>query len=131
NRRVPSVCVRDGQSINLGNPDGPKLTFEVGRHEGAVGRPPQTTNVKLQPPPAGPSGRVQTPQPVSSGPQAAAPPRDPPGPPSRPPFTPRPRPAARRSTRLRPFIHRARPAAHRSRRLRPFIHRARPAARRS
>src|SRR6201997_4987639 len=82
NRRVPSVDVRDGQSINLGNPDGPKLTFEVGRHEGAVGRPPQTTSVKLQPRPAGPSGRVQTPQPLSSGPQAAAPPRYPPAPPS-------------------------------------------------
>src|ERR1700756_4743604 len=84
NRRVPSIDVRDGQSINLGNPDGPRLTFEVGHHEGAVGRPPPTTNVKLQPPPAGPSGRAQTPQPVSSGPQAAAPPRYPPGPPSSP-----------------------------------------------
>jgi ABC transport system ATP-binding/permease protein len=84
-RRVPSVDVRDGQSINLGNPDGPKLTFEVGRHEGAVGRPPQTTSVKLQPGPAGPSGRVQAPQPLSSGPQVhAAPPRYPAGPPSGP-----------------------------------------------
>jgi ABC transport system ATP-binding/permease protein len=39
-RQVRSVDIRDGQSINLSNPDGPRLTFEVGRHTGAVGRPP-------------------------------------------------------------------------------------------
>ncbi len=39
-RRVSSVDIRDGQSINISNPDGPRLTFEVGRHTGAVGRPP-------------------------------------------------------------------------------------------
>src|SRR5574337_1523130 len=42
-QRVPVVEVRDGQSINLGNPDGPRLSFEVGRHQGQAGRPPQTT----------------------------------------------------------------------------------------
>ncbi|MEZ0362290.1 ATP-binding cassette domain-containing protein [Mycobacterium sp. pUA109] len=40
--RVPVVDIRDGQVINLGNPDGPPLSFEVGRHLGAAGRPPQT-----------------------------------------------------------------------------------------
>ena len=39
-RRVRSVDISDGQSINISNPDGPRLTFEVGRHRGAVGRPP-------------------------------------------------------------------------------------------
>src|ERR1700693_594073 len=39
-RRVRSGDIRDGQSINISNPDGPRLTFEVGRHVGAVGRPP-------------------------------------------------------------------------------------------
>src|SRR6202048_2457021 len=39
-RRVRSVDISDGQSINISNPDGPRLTFEVGRHMGAVGRPP-------------------------------------------------------------------------------------------
>jgi ABC-type multidrug transport system ATPase subunit len=39
-RRVPSVDIHDGQSINIGNPDGPRLSFEVGRHQGAVGRTP-------------------------------------------------------------------------------------------
>ncbi|HZA12414.1 FHA domain-containing protein, partial [Mycobacterium sp.] len=48
NRRVPSLDIRDGQSINIGNPDGPQLTFEVGRHTGSVGRPPQTTSVRVQ-----------------------------------------------------------------------------------
>ena len=41
-RRVPVVDIHDGQSINIGNPDGPQLTFEVGRHQGMAGRPPQT-----------------------------------------------------------------------------------------
>ncbi|WP_264000449.1 FHA domain-containing protein, partial [Mycolicibacillus trivialis] len=38
--RVPVATLGDGQSINLGNPDGPRLSFEVGRHQGAAGRPP-------------------------------------------------------------------------------------------
>ena len=42
-RRVSSVDIRDGQSINISNPDGPRLTFEVGRHTGAVGRPPSAS----------------------------------------------------------------------------------------
>src|ERR1700694_961758 len=39
-RRVPMVDIQDGQRVNIGNPDGPQLTFEVGRHQGSVGRPP-------------------------------------------------------------------------------------------
>src|ERR1700732_60614 len=39
-RRVRSVDISDGQSINISNPDGPRLTFEVGSHGGAVGPPP-------------------------------------------------------------------------------------------
>ncbi|WP_066903843.1 FHA domain-containing protein [Mycolicibacterium houstonense] len=39
-RRVPSVDIHDGQTVNIGNPDGPQLTFEVGRHQGSVGRTP-------------------------------------------------------------------------------------------
>ncbi|HEV7828457.1 MAG TPA: FHA domain-containing protein, partial [Pseudonocardiaceae bacterium] len=39
-RQVLSVDVRDGQIINVSNPDGPQLTFELGRPTGAVGRPP-------------------------------------------------------------------------------------------
>lgn len=40
NRRVSSVDLHDGQQVNIGNPDGPQLTFEIGRHQGAVGRTP-------------------------------------------------------------------------------------------
>ncbi|WP_018601693.1 FHA domain-containing protein [Mycobacterium sp. 155] len=39
-RRVPSVDIQDGQVINIGNPDGPQLSFEVGHHQGNVGRTP-------------------------------------------------------------------------------------------
>ncbi len=39
-RRVPSIDIHDGQVINIGNPDGPQLSFEVGRVQGAVGRTP-------------------------------------------------------------------------------------------
>jgi ABC-type multidrug transport system ATPase subunit len=46
-RRVPSVDIRDGQTLNIGNPDGPQLTFEVGRHQGSVGSPPPTTAVPV------------------------------------------------------------------------------------
>ena len=46
-RRVPAIDIHDGQQINIGNPDGPGLTFEVGRHQGSVGTPPQTTSVPL------------------------------------------------------------------------------------
>ena len=91
-RRVPAVDVQDGQQINIGNPDGPGLTFEVGRHQGAAGRTPttavpitqrpstswpnqlpQTSRPQIQPP------STSRPQPMyPSGPQ----PRNPSGPPS-------------------------------------------------
>lgn len=41
-RRVSSVDIQDGQVVNIGNPDGPQLTFEVGRHQGSAGRTPTT-----------------------------------------------------------------------------------------
>ncbi len=43
-RRVPMVELRDGQILNIGKPDGPRLTFEVGHHHGAVGQLPPTVN---------------------------------------------------------------------------------------
>ncbi|MGO9509776.1 MAG: FHA domain-containing protein [Mycobacterium sp.] len=70
-RRVPVVDLHDGQSINIGNPEGPLLTFEVGRHTGMAGRPPQTNSMRIiqpgaQPdaqwPSAQPSGRPGPPQ---------------------------------------------------------------------
>jgi ABC transport system ATP-binding/permease protein len=80
-RRVPTVDIRDGQQLTIGNPDGPQLSFEVGRHEGSVGRPPTTSipvadrpngnfssqQPRTQPPPA------SRPQPYPSGPQQGYP----------------------------------------------------------
>ncbi|MBW0016272.1 MAG: ATP-binding cassette domain-containing protein [Mycobacterium sp.] len=98
-RRVPMVDIHDGQSINIGNPDGPLLMFEVGRHQGLAGRPPQTESMRVgqssaawpsaQPsgqPAAPPSGRqpnwspAQVIRPYPAGPSSAAPP----GPPAYP-----------------------------------------------
>ncbi|MCV6975917.1 FHA domain-containing protein [Mycobacterium bourgelatii] len=38
--RMPVVDIHDGQSINVGNPAGPRLTFEVGQQRGPTARPP-------------------------------------------------------------------------------------------
>ncbi|BBZ79795.1 ABC transporter ATP-binding/permease Rv1747 [Mycolicibacterium anyangense] len=54
-RRIPSVEIADGMSVNVGNPDGPAIRFGVGRHQGSVGRPPQTSSVRLSAPPSAPS----------------------------------------------------------------------------
>ncbi|MGB7503807.1 MAG: FHA domain-containing protein, partial [Mycobacterium sp.] len=71
-RRVPAADITDGQQIHVGNPDGPLLTFEVGRHQGSAGSPPPTAAVPVagrssaawptQPPPAG-RPPVQRPRP--------------------------------------------------------------------
>jgi ABC transport system ATP-binding/permease protein len=61
-RRLPAVDINDGLAVNIGNPDGPLLRFEVGRATGLVGRPPQTTSIpvtdrtQVYPPPSPPSG---------------------------------------------------------------------------
>jgi ABC-type multidrug transport system ATPase subunit len=49
-RRVQELDIADGATINVGNPDGPPLTFEVGRHEGSAGQPPQTPTVMIDQP---------------------------------------------------------------------------------
>ena len=67
NRRVPMVDIQDGLLVNIGNPDGPALTFEVGRHHGSAGRPPLTTSIPIVNTPNGPVARV--PQGSHSGPQ--------------------------------------------------------------
>lgn len=64
NRRVPLVDIQDGLRVNIGNPDGPALTFEVGRHQGSVGSPPLTTSVPLINTPSGPVARVPQGQPL-------------------------------------------------------------------
>lgn len=70
-QRVPVVDIRDGQTVNLGNPDGPRVSFEVGRHQGQAGRPPQTVSIQLPQPgiartvrPPQPAGRPSPPEPA-------------------------------------------------------------------
>ncbi|MGV0775285.1 FHA domain-containing protein [Mycolicibacterium elephantis] len=108
NRRVPTVDIVDGQSVNIGNPDGPRLTFELGRHQGAAGRTP-TTAVPIATqrhgsaswPAAGPQASGPQPshpsRPQPMYPTAPQPPRYPTGPQAHssgpttyPPSTPQP-----------------------------------------
>ena len=73
-RRVPTVDVQDGMRVNIGNPDGPELTFEVGRQQ-AVGKPP-TTSIPVTNRPSGSWSAQQPPprpQPYPSGPQQGYP----------------------------------------------------------
>jgi ABC transport system ATP-binding/permease protein len=99
-RRVPVVEIHDGQTLNIGNPDGPQLGFEVGRHRGMAGRPPRTESMGI------PAAAQQAPMawsqaPAQPVPPVAAPPGPPPGrppnwaaPPRRPASgAPAPRPA--------------------------------------
>ena len=73
-RRVPVIDIHDGQAINIGNPDGPQLCFEIGRHDGVVGRPPQTTSMPIakSPAPARPAPAPQQPRP-GAGPRPPGP----------------------------------------------------------
>jgi ABC transport system ATP-binding/permease protein len=75
--RVPTVDIHDGQSINIGKPDGPRIMFEVGRHQGNVGSlPPMTESIPTIVPPGGrPPGAGRGP---ASRPQPAPHRRSPP-----------------------------------------------------
>ena len=76
-QRVPVIDIRDGQGLNVGSPEGPRLMFEVGRHQGTVGQRPTvavpTIAVPAQPmrPPSAPAQ-----QPPHAAP--TPPPRQPP-----------------------------------------------------
>ena len=94
-RRVPTIDIRDGMSIHISNPNGPRVTFEVGRVEGAVGRPPQTTVAPLQARPGGPQPPTNRSQPAAHPPSASQPQQHgypPSGPQLRPPSGPQVRP---------------------------------------
>jgi ABC-type multidrug transport system ATPase subunit/predicted component of type VI protein secretion system len=86
-RRVPVIDIRDGQAINIGNPDGPQLTFEIGRHAGMAGRPPQTASMRIvkSSAPARPSPPQQSRPAAGSRPPASGPSRPYPGAPPAPP----------------------------------------------
>ncbi|OBI16702.1 ABC transporter ATP-binding protein [Mycobacterium sp. E2462] len=65
-QRVPAVDIHDGQVINIGKPDGPRITFEIGRHTGSVGLLPPTDSVPL----------LQRPRPPGPLPPRPGPPRE-------------------------------------------------------
>src|SRR6476659_5081025 len=52
-RRMASVDISDGQCINIGDPDGPRLSFSVGRRTGSPQRPPTNPVVPQRAPAAG------------------------------------------------------------------------------
>ena len=113
--RMPVIDIHDGQSINVGNPQGPRLTFAIGPQHGQTSRPPQARRVRDSGPPTlawsvlpertnptaptspqrGQTGS-QPRHPVRSGPNVAPPrpmpPEAPPEQPGRPPGPPPPRP---------------------------------------
>jgi ABC-type multidrug transport system ATPase subunit len=86
-RRVPVIDIHDGQAINIGNPDGPQLAFEIGRHAGMAGRPPQTASMRIvkSSAPARPSPPQQSHPAAGSRPPAPGPSRPYPGAPPAPP----------------------------------------------
>ncbi len=49
--RMPVIDIHDGQSINVGNPQGPRLTFAIGPQQGQTNRPSQTRLTRDSGPP--------------------------------------------------------------------------------
>jgi len=84
NRRVPTVDIQDDLRVNIGNPDGPALTFELGRHQGSAGRPPLTASIPIFSPHGGPSAPVPQVQPQFGAPWPGQPQQPPPAPPRQP-----------------------------------------------
>ncbi|MCA4757152.1 FHA domain-containing protein [Mycobacterium avium subsp. hominissuis] len=94
-RRVPVVEIHDGCAINIGNPDGPLLTFDVGRHQGMAGRPPRTESMGIPVaahPPAPAAWSAQPAPPVAAPPPPAGRTPNWAAPPRRPQPAPRPGP---------------------------------------
>jgi ABC-type multidrug transport system ATPase subunit len=82
-QRVPMVDIQDGQTINIGKSDGPRITFQVGHHRGTIGLLPPTETARTIVPPSGPL--PVRPEPPTQRAQPAAPPRQPPPPAQAPP----------------------------------------------
>ncbi len=105
--RMPVIDIHDGQSINVGNPQGPRLTFAIGPQHGQADRPPQPrptrdsgpptlawsaipeqTNPTQPPAPPRVQTGSQPRSPARSGPNLAPPRPVPPNRPARPPNPP-------------------------------------------
>ncbi|OBK99157.1 ATP-binding cassette domain-containing protein [Mycobacterium sp. 1165178.9] len=91
-QRVPLVDIHDGQTINIGKPDGPRITFEVGM--GNVGLLPPTTK----------SIPIITAQPSASPPRPVTGPARRAAQPPRPPASPSSRPFPRRDAQRRSAV---------------------------
>ncbi|SPM36968.1 ABC transporter ATP-binding protein, partial [Mycobacterium rhizamassiliense] len=106
--RMPVIDIHDGQSIHIGNPQGPRLTFAIGPEQGRTDPPVRSRSTADGGPPTiawsampeQPSGRDTVSQPTihtRSGPNPApprpAPPRQPPRGPQMPASGPPPRSA--------------------------------------
>ena len=63
-QRMPMVDIQDGQTINIGKPEGPQVTFEVGHHTGTVGQLPPTQTVPMDAPSAPPRPQPAPPRPT-------------------------------------------------------------------
>ncbi|WP_082956202.1 ATP-binding cassette domain-containing protein [Mycobacterium sp. E787] len=107
--RMPVIDIHDGQSINVGNPQGPRLTFAIGPQQGHANQPPRPRPARDSGPPTlawsvlpektnptapvrGQTGSQPRSQPVHPGPPRPmpppAPPRQPAGLPPQPPPPP-------------------------------------------
>jgi ABC-type multidrug transport system ATPase subunit len=98
--RRPVIDIHDGQSINIGNAGGPRLTFEVGQHHrgqppgggSQQGAEPPTADWSTPAPPGParphPPGRTSGPQQARLRPPQSPSPRRPPAPPPNPPRRP-------------------------------------------
>jgi ABC transport system ATP-binding/permease protein len=71
-QRVPAVDIHDGQTINIGKADGPRVTFHIGHHRGTVGLTPPTETVPTIP---SASGSLPAPPQRPAAPRQPAPPR--------------------------------------------------------
>lgn len=79
-RRAPGVDITEGTVLNLGSPEGPALTFEVGRHQGMAGLPatsldgddPASPDSAADTAPAAPAAGVSAPV-VRTAPSPAVP----------------------------------------------------------
>jgi ABC-type multidrug transport system ATPase subunit len=63
-RRLPRVDIHDGLTINIGKPEGPRVTFEVGHHTGTVGQLPPILTAPADPRSAPPRPQPAPPRPT-------------------------------------------------------------------
>jgi ABC-type multidrug transport system ATPase subunit/predicted component of type VI protein secretion system len=98
--RMPVIDIHDGQSIHVGNPQGPRLTFAIGPQQGLITGPsqprptpdsgPPTVAWSAMPDRATTTGQPLPPPPRQTGSQPNPAPRMPPKPPPRQPQMPGP-----------------------------------------